>query len=668
MTYNIPPPPTREWSLPREAVVKPPPEPTLPADTLSLPPPSSSGSSSESGGSAALKRLGSAVAITKLLQSRLGKYGTSFEKRAYEVEANRLATLAEQRANLDKALVMVQQEQVVTKKVLATYAAATPEPPVVATAAAAAAPIAAAKPPPATSYVSHVRFAPPKISPADLRANNAVASNIPTFANWQRIAAKVDELAAKARKPLPIGRYQASNNNYSTPKTMRGRHMAAAVATPPRRYINATMVANHFKRTKAMALPKPHNNNATNKLSPAALLMLMMPPPSWRLPNLLPSSWQKRWKVPTTNLSTAAAISHPPAPIAAAGASSGYPCVWLNTSNTKAKQSDNGCPPGCKCLPAPRRKGFKCLPAPLSAYRRALPTGWQPAGLLSWAGADTWSALVARDAACELVPLKNSSRRPHLPSSKPKTARRPLLPPPQQPSHANCAEMARAAAAEAARFVKSQADVALAAAAAAAARSAAELYEREKEAHDLRQRLSRSRESLKRKEAHLAQVEAVLGATAAREASAYAVLRKKSDATEQLLHGMGELHTELLTVQQREESARAALRSMSSQKDKLDSKIHELKRELNKVKKSAEGRLQQAKSLAAMHARSSRSEKRARRKERYLRAKVDELKEELAIAKGRKGYPSGARNGHRGGANASASGHRRHKRRPGYKF
>ena len=69
-----------------------------------------------------------------------------------------------------------------------------------------------------------------------------------------------------------------------------------------------------------------------------------------------------------------------------------------------------------------------------------------------------------------------------------------------------------------------------------------------------------------------------------------------------------------------------------------------------------------------MHARSSRSEKRARRKERYLRAKVDELKEELAIAKGRKGYPSGARNGHRGGANASASGHRRHKRRPGYKF
>ena len=99
----------------------------------------------------------------------------------------------------------------------------------------------------------------------------------------------------------------------------------------------------------------------------------------------------------------------------------------------------------------------------------------------------------------------------------------------------------------------------------------------------------------------------MLGATAAREASAYAVLRKKSDATEQLLHGMGELHTELLTVQQREESARAALRSMSSQKDKLDSKIHELKRELNKVKKSAEGRLQQAKSLAAMHARSSRS-------------------------------------------------------------
>ena len=106
---------------------------------------------------------------------------------------------------------------------------------------------------------------------------------------------------------------------------------------------------------------------------------------------------------------------------------------------------------------------------------------------------------------------------------------------------------------------------------------------------------------------------------------------------------------------------------MSSQKDKLDSKIHELKRELNKVKKSAEGRLQQAKSLAAMHARSSRSEKRARRKERYLRAKVDELKEELAIAKGRKGYPSGARNGHRGGANASKV-LRRPKRRPGYKF
>ena len=286
-------------------------------------------------------------------------------------------------------------------------------------------------------------------------------------------------------------------------------------------------------------------------------------------------------------------------------------CVWLNHTIHERKRLCGG----LKCLPAPRRRRIKCLPAPSSSSRLMLPGGWQPAGLLSWRGASTFRGLVVRHmglSTCLTTPHGNRTlghRRGgaalplHARRSGGRVAPSYLGHPGALPvPYANCSAMARAAAAAAAGLVKVQADAAIAAAIASAARMESALIARTRELREttdqnvaLRMQLSRGRASLRRKDAHIAQVESALGQTASREASARASLRAR----------------------ERERKELASVRA-----------------ELETAKRESEARRQQSARLAAVHERTSRNEAKAVRKVRYLRSKVDDLNKQLATIRG----------------------------------
>lgn len=164
----------------------------------------------------------------------------------------------------------------------------------------------------------------------------------------------------------------------------------------------------------------------------------------------------------------------------------------------------------------------RCLPAPERSTIATLPSGRPPAGLLSWRGAPHHKALVARHPCTALVKARrNSSGAPACGARRPvKLATRALPSPPARAFLApplgaldedTCAAEARTAA---------EADARLIAARAAVAARESELGVALQEALSLRKQLERSRAALRRKEAHLSQVEALLGSMAelAREA------------------------------------------------------------------------------------------------------------------------------------------------------
>jgi len=545
ITYVIPPParvgtPTAPTIPSVVATAAPafeqyPVAPATAGASLSLPPPKTTDTQPAS----SFGRLRSAIAITKLLQARLGKYGTSLERRAHEVEMARLLQAAEARALRTKALVL-----------------------------------------------------------ADAPAAHAPAA--------------------------------------------RGGGTGAPGYATPGATVNATDNSTGSRRGAA----------AKRLLSGAvigATSLKMLPPPSWRA--LLPwKTAQPRHHPPPSRGRAPPALERAPfLPLPGLGMTS----VRFGNSTTAARfgyygtahneSADRRSCGGLKCLPVPRRRSVRCLPAPHSVRRRMLPPGWQPAGLLSWQGAATSRALVVRNACLDSVvgPTKASAMalvRANASGRDTTSSRhRPVLLP----------------LGSIARMVKQQADVAIAAAAvAAAARSAAEWSTRSqqtaelsREAVALRAQLARSRESIRRKEAHIAQLETVLGATAGREQAALEQLRMVRDVESTTKNKLS-VHLAKLQVAFDESDARALHASVSlhaERKARLDAeaaarearhlRIAELKAEIAKARRTAEARKQQASRLAMLHEKASRSEARALEKNAKMRLKMARLEQELKAAR-----------------------------------
>lgn len=513
---------------------------------------------SESHGTAApLGRLRSALAVTKLLQARLGKFGTSFEQRAREVEMGRVLAAAERRALLDKALVLTAAAAATTAK--PTPDAPMPDMPTLIEEA----PLVIDRPKTTIQFIAPE----PKIDPAALQANTA-AAGVSLFAavNWYRLATAVTR--TNGRKPIvnatasaarvvnrtTTSTYSIMSENMPPPPVVTNTvprmalpRKAEKLPTRPPLGVNTTATTvrsrsrNPSRSMKRGMKRGPTSANTTTMKGPQThvyaipTIKLLPPPPVWQ--RLLPwhhSHRRRRRANATLAPSLSVAVHAPP--------SSASPVVYgIAYNSTGVDGAAHPCRSGrVRCLPAPRRRVVRCLPAPCAVGRKLLPCGWQPAGLLSWAGAETFRALVTRDVgvpACtggtgagdnssSLRAANRSVVRLELPLPSDTCrhgallARAKALPPPSRSRiglQPNCTSVARMAAAAAARMVKAQAEVAIGAAVMAAAHSeaslasrTAELAEASAEATRLREQLRRVQQAAVRKAAHLTQVEAAL--------------------------------------------------------------------------------------------------------------------------------------------------------------